>query len=1251
MKQKFNKKLVWLLILTLLLCIIPAAYVMAKTVEAQEAETVFFYVTNADGDEILVRAAPINELRELSHQKSEGENYAISSIDSLPTTCYAEAQGFTTDELIQYLNQYITKSGSEMGTLTYVGQDRMSFMADDSGWARHYTAEKLNGVERKYVKGLYDYWNEDYFDFDEWYETWDEDFDLEYEETLRYKAQAWAAGESMPAILSPLSNSGRTTTDTTETSAGIKKYVEDNNCIVKGCLRDVLATDKALTLYIPTSEDQFMKGERTCSENFKWIYAIRLRMETPPVAESKGTVQAAVPSYELIENGDKTLLKVTLTSPMPEATIYYNDGQGVGSSAQTKYEKPFTIDVTGIDLVKNPISYYTQTVRERYDDKGLQVMYYYPTAPRFQYIVAGSQLVEDVVFKAESDVTPEEWSAWIDQITKITLKYPDGTSRDLAFGEYRIDDVNKTITLSKDLFTTTGIHTLLAEATGYATRTTTRLMKGMTPEIRMAADYPMFEDIVLTFDDPTQAYQAEITAKIDGKAISDAYMDRSKPGKLTIKANYFATGALNEPGNYALVLSNFNYLPNEQTITLTITPGTPGIPDQEPECQDGVYLLADADDLFWFAEQVNVKGIKDIKARLMDDIDLNNTPWMPIGIGATVVYSGVFDGNGYQIFGLNINSEDNYQGLFGYVKDAVVKNLTVSGQINGGSWVGGIVGYALSSTIDNCVNKATVEGAQGKVCAGGIVGYAAEASVIQNCSNKGSVSGMQYVGGICGQTTSTTYVKDCFNYGNVYGRDRVGGVTGGNFGIKDGISVDQCVNDGDVSADENNVGGLSGYASKPVSNCYNTGTVLGKKNDNTTGIGGIAGYVTNSQVTNCYNIGSVTCSADAASTRIGSVAGIWASDLSSAGNYYLQHEAVSGIGFCTHEDKAPDATESKTIDELKALASILGDPYVADTDQINGGYPILAWQATTAPDYRNVERIAGCNRYETAVKVSQAGWTTANTVILARGDDYADALAGVPLAHQLDAPILLTQTKSIVPATMAEISRLKVQRVIILGGPNAISDNVKRELKRLGLNVERIEGGNRYETAYRIAERMVREGAVFDTAFIAVGTNFADALAASSYAAMKGQPILLTATNYLPQATINAIVELGIKNTVICGGKLAVSDSVFAQLPHPKRISGRSRYLTALEMAKEFMPESTKHVYVATGLTFPDAIAGGVLAAKNNSGVLLVQGNQTAPIPQVQDFYLNRGFTDTAIFGGALGVSTEIEQWFKDNPW
>jgi putative cell wall-binding protein len=1446
MKKKFNKKLVWLLVLTLLLCIIPAAYVLAKTVAAQEAETVFFYVTNADGKEILVRAAPIDEIRKLSHQKSEGENYAISSLDSLPTTCYAEAQGFTTDELIQYLNQYIKKSGSEMGTLTYEGKDRMYFMADDSfgRWTRNYTAEKLNGVERKYTEGLYPGWQ--LFDA----ETWLEDFDLEHEETVEYKEQAWAEGEVMPAILSTLSNSGRTTTNVSETSDGILDYVLANGGKAKGCLKNVLDTDKALTLYIPTSEDQFMKGMRTCSENFKWIYAIRLKMATLPQFESKGTVPAAVPSYGMKEVGGKTLLTVTLTSPMKEATIYYNDGTNPSeNSAQTKYKDPFTIDVTGRDLSTNPIKYYTRTVREGYDDKGPLTMQYYQVAPAIQSVSAGSPLGEDVVFTADTKVTQEEWEAWTEQITKITLKYPDGTSKDLTSDQYRIDNENKNITLVKELFNTTGSHSLTIEADGYAARTTSRTMKGVTPKITMAAGYPMYEDIVLTFNDPTQAYQKDITAKIDGKTVSTTYLDRSEPGKLTIKANYFATGALNEPGEYTLVLSNRNYLPNDQTLKLVLTSETAG---KAPEFQDGVYLLADADDLLWFAKQVNVKGIKDIKGRLKGSIDLKNALWTPIGISSTIVFSGVFDGNGYQIIGLNVNSEDNYQGLFGYVNDAVIKNLTVSGQVIGKGWVGGIVGQAANSTIDNCVNKATV---QGTVNSGGIAGFAFWASVIQNCSNKGSISGTQhYTGGICAQTAGTTVVQYCINYGDIHGKERVGGITGGNTGSKNGISVDQCVNTGNVSATDNNVGGISGYVQKTVSNCYNTGTVLGEKNDNATGIGGIAGYLSQDRVTNCYNIGSVSCSVNAPITRIGSVVGFWTTNYSSKGNYYLENELISGIGFCTFPDRAPDETESKTADELKALAPTLGDSYVADTYMINSGYPVLAWQSAIAKanqeaadavirlinaigkvddsdacrdriaaarwaynrltedqqllvanedvlvaaevayaqavgfveaktaaknelesykcrndyreaqqaelaaaitagksaidaaadiagvnsalatakaaidkiktdaqltaeelatakeaakdeldnykdpnDYReaqqaelaaaiaagksaidaaadiegvnsalaaakaaideiktdtqlvNEKRLAGDDRYETAVKVSQAGWTTAGTVILARGDDFADAVAGVPLAHQLNAPILLTQTNSIVPAIIEEITRLKAERVIILGGPGAISDNVRGEFERIGLTVERIEGADRYETAVRIAERMVREGAEFDTAFIAVGTNFADALAASSYAAMRGQPILLTDTNYLPQATKDAIANLGIKNTVVCGGPGAVSESVFDELPNPKRVYGNDRYLTALELAKEFMPKSTKHVYIATGLDFPDAVAGGVLAAKNNSGVLLVQGNQTVPIQQIQDFYVEHGFTGATMFGGSSVVSSELEQWFKDN--
>ncbi len=945
MKKYARKTWVWLLAVALILGAIPAAYLLAKTVEAQAAKTVFFYVTNADGKDILVRAAPIDEIRELAHPMEDGQNYAVSCLDSLPTACYAEAQGFTTAELIAYLNSYLVKENPQMAPLTYQGQDRLYFMADDSfsNWTRSYFAEVLDGVERKYVEGLYEGWEE--YGYEEWFE----DFDLENDAAVAAKEAAWATGEPMPAILSTLSYSGRTTTNVSETSDGILEYVLANGGTPRGCLKEHLVTDTALTLFIPTCEAQFMQGARTASENFKWIYALKLKMAAPPPVPSKGTVPAAKPSYRHIEENGKTLVEVTLSSPMEEATIYYNDGQGNGSSAQTRYEAPFTIDVTGLDLALKPVIYYTRTVREGYDDMGPLSVQYYQVPPTIQSVSAGSPLGEDVVFEAQAKVTAAEWQEWSSQITRLTLGYPDGTSRVLAAAEYRIDNEERTITLDKTLFSTTGSHALTVEAAGYASRKASRTMKGEAPAIVMAAGYPQYEDIVLTFADPTGAYHSNITVKINGKSVGTAYLDRSEPGKLTIMASGYAAGALGEPGEYTLELTNNNYLPKEQTLTLKIIPA---LIDEEPVCREGVYLIADAADLFWFAKQVNVKGIKEIEGRLTADINLNDAPWTPIGTSLAISYSGVFDGNGFQISGLNVNIDGNYQGLFGYIRDATIKNLTVSGQVTGKGNVGGIVGQAMGSqmtmgsTIDRCVNKATV---QGTVNTGGIVGFTSWASVIQGCSNEGAISGTESVGGICGQTASTTVVLNCINLGQVHGGRRVGGITGTNYGFKDGLSVDRCVNCGAVSADENEVGGICGYVQKLISNCYNTGSVQGGKNDTKTGIGGIVGLLNQERIINCYNTGLVSCSVDGAQNSIGAVVGLWKTDNESAGNYYLKLEdGLSGIGVCSYPETAPDKTEGKTSAEMKALAPLLGEAYVEDSYQINDGYPVLDWQGVIA---------------------------------------------------------------------------------------------------------------------------------------------------------------------------------------------------------------------------------------------------------------------------------------------------------------
>ena len=168
---------------------------------------------------------------------------------------------------------------------------------------------------------------------------------------------------------------------------------------------------------------------------------------------------------------------------------------------------------------------------------------------------------------------------------------------------------------------------------------------------------------------------------------------------------------------------------------------------------------------------------------------------------------------------------------------------------------------------------------------------------------------------------------------------------------------------------------------------------------------------------------------------------------------------------------------------------------------------VFSYSPTVEASFREeVIRIAGKNRFDTAVSVSKVGWSAADTVVIARGDQYADALAGVPLAYQLDAPILLTKTHSLPAETEAEIKRLKASSVVILGGEGAVSSSVAATLTAMNLEVERIGGSSRYETAALIAAKVYPRGA--NTAVIVYGENYPDALSVASFAARAGHPIL-----------------------------------------------------------------------------------------------------------------------------------------------
>lgn len=279
-------------------------------------------------------------------------------------------------------------------------------------------------------------------------------------------------------------------------------------------------------------------------------------------------------------------------------------------------------------------------------------------------------------------------------------------------------------------------------------------------------------------------------------------------------------------------------------------------------------------------------------------------------------------------------------------------------------------------------------------------------------------------------------------------------------------------------------------------------------------------------------------------------------------------------------------------------------------------------------------RLGGATRYETAERISKEGWLVAKTVYLARGDAFPDALAGSPLAYQSNSPILLTQKSQLSDATKREIQRLKAEKVVILGGTEAVAKSVEDQVIKMGLKVERIAGSTRYETARKIAEKISNPS---KTAMIVYGYNFPDALSTATIAAKNGYPILLTDTNTVPADTRQALN--GITQTYVIGGENVISHSVSNSLAASKRVGGETRYETAVSLIKEFNLQPTE-IFVTDGWAYPDALTGTVLAAKKNANLLLVEKNK---IPTATQTLFNQyNIQRFTVLGGNQAVSDDV---------
>jgi subtilisin family serine protease/putative cell wall-binding protein len=302
-------------------------------------------------------------------------------------------------------------------------------------------------------------------------------------------------------------------------------------------------------------------------------------------------------------------------------------------------------------------------------------------------------------------------------------------------------------------------------------------------------------------------------------------------------------------------------------------------------------------------------------------------------------------------------------------------------------------------------------------------------------------------------------------------------------------------------------------------------------------------------------------------------------------------------------------------------------------------------KASLVPGEGNKERISGPDRYDTSLAFSnRIPDHSLDVVILANGKNYPDALAGVVLNQVLNGTILLVNDSDKVQQNAVnEAKRLlkKDGKVIVLGGVNAISSKVENTFKK-HFKVERISGENRTKTSIEIAKKVEKNPGEI---ILVSGLEFADALSIAPYASDSKLPILLNASKTSLTKEIEDYVKQNkVKKVTIIGGKAAVSNDAEKKLKSAgvkeiTRVSGQNRYLTAVEVAKKYYP-NTSAVGIASGKVFPDALSGSHFAAKNNMPVVLVNGKTMAD--ELKGYLKDAKVQNYYIYGGEKVVDGNI---------
>lgn len=323
------------------------------------------------------------------------------------------------------------------------------------------------------------------------------------------------------------------------------------------------------------------------------------------------------------------------------------------------------------------------------------------------------------------------------------------------------------------------------------------------------------------------------------------------------------------------------------------------------------------------------------------------------------------------------------------------------------------------------------------------------------------------------------------------------------------------------------------------------------------------------------------------------------------------------------------------------------------TSLVIGGTLAGVAPASAEADF-DLARLSGDNRYDTSAKAAEA-FGPARTVIIASGEPgrYPDALAANYLAGVKNAPVLLTRKNETPAEVQAAIRDSGARDVIIVGGDTVVSAAQEKELAK-SYSVSRLAGSDRFATAAAvIAEGGDAQG---DTALLATGMNFPDALGGGPVAFAEQMPLAITRPDDMPDNLVAALKKAGISKVLILGGQTAVGKAVEdelkdAQITVEKRFAGDDRAETSALLAEYALatyPDfDERAVNVASGYVKgdgADALGGAALTGKQRRALLITKSSDDAG-EAVLGFFGEHAdtLTEGTIFGGTAALTTSAE--------